>query len=284
MVCGIRHGNSIVLISKFDPADILKAFQIYQVTIFSGVPTMYISLLNFNGESEVSKLSHHLRVCMSGGAPLLVHTLTEFQSRFKVIILEGYGMSECILATLNPIAGVCKSGSIGIPLVGIDIRILDENDHELPTGEKGELCMRGYHVMKGYYNNPDATSRALRNGWLHSGDIALKDEDGYIYIVDRNKDMIIRGGFKVYPREVEEIMLTHEAVAMVAVIGVPHDTLGEEIKAFVIRKREFCILEQELLDWTKTKIASYKYPRLIEFVDSLPLSATGKILKRELRK
>ena len=284
MIGSVRRGNTMVIVSKFDAAEVFKAFQKYRVTFFSGVPTMYINLLNYKGDLDVKKLSLHLRICMSAGAPLLVPILNEFKSRFNVNIQEGYGMSECICATINPLAGIFEKGSVGIPLSGIDIKIVDENDHELSVGERGELCVRGYNVMKGYYNNPEATSQTIRNGWLHSGDIAIKDEDGYIYIVDRKKDMIIRGGFKVYPREVEEIMLTHEAVAMVAVIGVPHDTLGEEIKAFVIRKREFCISEQELLDWTKAKIASFKYPRLIEFVDSLPLSATGKILKRELRR
>jgi long-chain acyl-CoA synthetase len=155
---------------------------------------------------------------------------------------------------------------------------------EVPLGEKGELVYRGHNVMKGYYKNAEETAKTLQNGWLHSGDVAVKDKDGFFYIVDRIKDMIVRGGMKVYPREIEEVMIRHHAVSMVAVIGVPHDELGEDVKAFVVLKNDTSVCEKELMAWTKEQVAAYKYPRCIEFVKALPMTATGKILKKELRK
>lgn len=188
------------------------------------------------------------------------------------------------VVTFNQLEIGTKPGSIGTPVWGVDVRLVDADGNDVPRGERGELIYRGPNVMKGYYKKPEANAETLKNGWLHSGDVAMQDEDGFYFIVDRTKDMIIRGGFNVYPREVEEVMIQHEAVSLVAVIGVPNDQFGEEIKAFVVLKDDKTISESELIEWTKGKIAAYKYPRLIEFLPALPMSATGKILKKELRK
>lgn len=277
-------GMTTVILSKFHPEEFLKCLIKYSVTIFGGVPTIYWNLLNYKGDVSVQDVSKHLRMCISGGAPLPLKLLTDFEARFGVSILEGYGMTEGSGAvSVNPSVKVRKPGASGLPLHGIDIVILDENQVELPPGERGELCFRGAVVMKGYYNNPQATQQAIYKGWMHSGDVAFKDDDGYIYIVDRTKDMIIRSGFKVYPREIEEVMMSHEDISMVAVVGVPHDQLGEEIKAYVVLKSANCLDPTALMEWAGQHLAYYKVPRLIEFVDCLPLGPTGKVLKRELR-
>ncbi|MEM6700229.1 MAG: AMP-binding protein, partial [Bacteroidota bacterium] len=209
----------------------------------------------------------------------------DFEERFKVAIIEGYGMSEgSPVVTFNHLKIGRKAGSIGTPVWGVEVKLVDENDEEVGVGEKGELLYRGHNVMKGYYNKPEANAVTLKGGWMHSGDIATKDEDGFYYIVDRTKDMIIRGGLNVYPREVEEVMIKHEAVSLVAVIGVPHEEMGEDIKACVVLKEGQSVDADTLMNWTKERIAAYKYPRQIEFLDALPMSATGKILKKELRK
>ncbi|MGZ3767587.1 MAG: AMP-binding protein, partial [Mucilaginibacter sp.] len=219
------------------------------------------------------------------GASLPVKVLEEFEKRFNVPIVEGYGMSEgSPVVTFNRLNDVRKPGSIGKPFWGVEVKLVDIDGAEVPTGEKGELLYRGHNVMKGYYKKPEETEKALQNGWMHSGDIATKDEDGFYFIVDRTKDMIIRGGLKIYPREVEELMIKHEAVSLIAIIGIPHEEMGEDVKAFVVLKEGHAITAPELITWTKERIASYKYPRHIEFVTALPMSATGKILKRELRR
>jgi len=187
------------------------------------------------------------------------------------------------VVTFNQLDKPRKAGSIGKPFWGVDVKLVDIDGNEVPTGEKGELLFRGHNVMKGYYKRPEDTKQAIENGWMHSGDIAIKDEDGFYFIVDRTKDMIIRGGMKIYPREVEELMIKHEAVSLVAVVGVPHEEMGEDIKAFVVLKPEKTVEKEALIAWTKERIAHYKYPRHIEFIAALPMNATGKILKRELR-
>jgi long-chain acyl-CoA synthetase len=230
-------------------------------------------------------ISGNLKTCVSGGASLPVAVLHEFEKKYNVEILEGYGMSEgSPIVTFNHRDLGRKPGSVGTPFWGIQVRLLDDNGKEVPVGEKGELCYKGHNVMKGYYKNPAETEKTLKNGWLHSGDIAIKDEDGFYFIVDRTKDMIIRGGLNVYPREVERVMMKHEAISLVAVIGVPDEVMGEEIKAFVVLKPGKSAEPDELIAWTKDKIASYKYPREVEILEALPMSATGKILKKELRK
>lgn len=207
-----------------------------------------------------------------------------FEEKFSVKIQEGYGLSETSpVASFNRLDRERKPGSVGLPVWGIDIRIVDELDKELTQGELGEILIRGHNVMKGYFNRPEASADAFRGGWFHTGDIGQMDEDGYIYIVDRVKDMVIRGGFNVYPREVEEALMSHPQVSLAAVIGIPDEQYGEEIKAFVVPVGETSITEKELIAWTKDTIADYKYPRIIEFRDTLPMNATGKILKTELR-
>ena len=188
------------------------------------------------------------------------------------------------VVTFNQLDVGCKPGSIGTPVWGVEVKLVDDEGNEVPTGEKGELWYRGHNVMKGYYNKPEANAKTITDGWLHSGDVAIKDEDGFYFIVDRTKDMIIRGGLNVYPREVEEVMIKHEAVSLVAVIGVPDNKMGEEVKAYVVLNDGKTVSEADLMAYTKEHIASYKYPRIIEFIDALPMSATGKILKKELRK
>ncbi|MEM9718875.1 MAG: long-chain fatty acid--CoA ligase [Bacteroidota bacterium] len=286
MNAGLYRGTTNVLLPRFDPAAVNGLMVKHQVTVFAGVPTMYWGLLNFEDPNITpEQVAAKLRLCFSGGASLPVQVLHDFEKKYNVPILEGYGMSEgSPVVTFNHLGQERKAGSIGTPVWGVEVKIVDENDQEVPTGEKGELLYRGHNVMKGYYNKPEANAKTLKGGWLHSGDVAIKDEDGYYYIVDRTKDMIIRGGLNVYPREVEEVIMQHEGVSLVAVIGVPHDQMGEEIKAYVVLKEGKSVSSEELIAFTKDRIAAYKYPRMVDFVDSLPMSATGKILKKELRK
>ena len=188
------------------------------------------------------------------------------------------------VATFNRLDRPSKPGSVGVPVWGVDVRVVDEYDNVVPQGDLGEIVIRGHNVMKGYYNKPEANEEAFRNGWFHTGDIGRLDEDGYIYIVDRVKDMIIRGGFNVYPREVEEVLMTHPAISLAAVVGVPEEQFGEEVKAFVVLKENAeDVTEEEIRTWAKENMADYKYPRYVEFRDTLPMNATGKILKRDLR-
>lgn len=202
----------------------------------------------------------------------------------QVTILEGYGLSETApVASFNQLDFPRKAGSVGRPIQGVDMKVVDDNDVELMPEQLGEIIIRGHNVMKGYYKKPEATATAMKNGWFHSGDLGKMDADGYFYILDRKKDMVIRGGFNVYPREIEEVMATHPAVSLVAVVGVPHVEHGEEVKAYVIPKPGATITEKELIQWCRDNMAAYKYPRVIEFRDKLPMTATGKILKRELR-
>ena len=287
MNASIMHGVTNTILVRFDANDVLQLMQKEGVTLFAGVPTMYWGLLNHKDETDsvdLNKIKSKLRLCISGGASLPVQVLEDFEAKYKVAIYEGYGMSEgSPVVTFNHPGKTRKPGSIGTPVWGVEVKIADENDNEVPVGERGQLLYRGHNVMKGYYNKPEANAETLKGGWLHSGDVAKKDEDGYFYIVDRTKDMIIRGGLNVYPREVEEVIIQHNAVSLVAVIGIPNDQYGEEIKACVVLNKEASVSENELKVWTKERIAAYKYPRIIEFLDALPMSATGKILKRELR-
>ncbi|MEL7160837.1 MAG: long-chain fatty acid--CoA ligase, partial [Bacteroidota bacterium] len=286
MNTGIFRGCTNVLVPRFDAKTVFDLMERHSVNFFAGVPTMYWGLLNYPGEDvNLESIATNLKCCISGGASLPVKVLEDFEAKFGVEILEGYGMSEgSPVVTFNQRQVGRKPGSIGTPVWGVDVKIVDPEGNELPTGEKGELVYRGHNVMKGYYNKPEATAATIVDGWLHSGDIATRDEDGFFYIVDRTKDMIIRGGLNVYPREVEEVLMKHEAVSLVAVIGIPDEEYGEEIKACVVLKDGQEASEADLREWTKERIAAYKYPRVIEFLDALPQSATGKILKKELRK
>jgi long-chain acyl-CoA synthetase len=285
MNAGLQAGATAVLIPRFDAETVANAMIKEKVTIFAGVPTMFWGLLHYHKAGfNPEQIKENLRICLSGGASLPLEVLRGFEAKYEVPILEGYGMSEgSPVVTFNQKEVGCKAGSIGTPVWGVEVKLVDEKGQTVGVGEKGELLYRGHNVMKGYYKNPKATAETIQNGWLHSGDVAIIDEDGFYYIVDRTKDMIIRGGFNVYPRELEELMIQHPAVSLVAVIGVPDAQFGEEIKACVVLKAGSTVSEMELMAWTKERIAAYKYPRVIQFMDSLPMTATGKILKKELR-
>ncbi len=286
MNAGIYKGATQILLPKFDAEAVFGLMHKHKITVFAGVPTMYWGLLAYKKEiPHLESIIDTLRISLSGGASLPMKVLEGFEQKFKVPILEGYGMSEgSPVVTFNQLDLGRKPGSIGKPVWGVEVKLVDENDKEVPTGEKGELLYRGHNVMKGYYKNPEANQKTLKGGWMHSGDVAIQDEDGFFFIVDRTKDMIIRGGLNIYPKEVEEVMMNHEAVSLVAVVGVPDEKSGEEIKAHVVLKEGETLSEDELMRWTKERIAAYKYPRIIEFMNALPMSATGKILKKELRK
>jgi long-chain acyl-CoA synthetase len=256
------------------------------VTFFAGVPTMYHALLGHDNaeEFDLAAIAASLRVAVSGGAPLPGEVLRRFEQRFDVPIVEGYGLSETSpVATFNRVDMPRRAGSVGLPVWGVQVKLIAADGTQAPQGEPGEIAIRGHNVMKGYLGRPAETAAVLDSaGWFRTGDIGTRDDDGYLYIVDRKKDMIIRGGFNVYPRELEEVLLTHQAVNMAAVVGVPHASHGEEIKAFVVRTPGATVSEADLIAWCKQNMAAYKYPRIIEFRDTLPLTATGKILKREL--
>ena len=277
-------GAAISYLERFEPERAFEVLERDRVTMFCGVPTMYQALLYFPG-AERFDLSA-LKFCNSGGAALPVEVLRGFDERYKVNVLEGYGLSETSpVATFNVPWKEKKAGSIGEAIWGCEVRIFDDADRELPRGEVGELVIRGYNVMKGYYKRPEATEEAFRSGWFHSGDLGTMDEDGFIRIVDRKKDLIIRGGFNVYPREVEEVLYTHPRVREAAVVGVPHEKHGEEVKACISlhASDEAAPTEAELVAWSKKQLAASKYPRIFEILDELPKGSTGKILRRELR-
>lgn len=286
MNAGIYRGAHSVLLPRFDAETVFGLMQKHKTTLFAGVPTMYWGLLNYKEDKfDYKSIAENLRLGMSGGAALPVQVLHDFEARFGVPVLEGYGMSEgSPVVTFNHPGTERKAGSVGTEVWGVEVKLVDDNGAEVAQGERGELLYRGHNVMKGYYKKPEANAKTLVDGWLHSGDVAIKDEDGYYFIVDRTKDMIIRGGLNVYPREVEEMMIKHDAVSLVAVIGIPDEKMGEEIKAYVVLEEGQTISSEDLMAHCKENIAAYKYPRVIEFIDALPMSATGKILKKELRR
>jgi len=281
MNASIYKCNTIAMVPHFEPEAALRTIQDFGVTAFVGVPTMYQYLLRHPNAGDYDTSS--LRLGISGGASMPVEVMKAVEERFGLVILEGYGLSETSPGTcFNRSVEERKVGSIGLPFWGIEVKVFDENDREVPHGERGELVVRGHNVMKGYYKRPEATAEAMRNGWFHTGDIAKMDEDGYFYIVDRVKDMIIRGGYNVYPREVEEALYEHPGVAEVAVVGAPHEELGEEVTAVVAMKEGESATEEEMISFAKERVAAYKYPRRVVFMEELPKNATGKILKREL--
>ncbi|MEU6226537.1 long-chain fatty acid--CoA ligase [Streptomyces sp. NPDC047042] len=279
-------GGTIVMQPRFEAQAALRLMTAHDVTFFAGVPTMYWGLLAALDETvDVARLAANLRVAAAGGSALPVEIHKEFKDRFGVTILEGYGLSETSpIASFSRFGEEPRVGSIGVPIPGVEMRLIrdDWSDVEGGPEEIGEIAIRGHNVMKGYYKRPEATAEAIKEGWFRSGDLARKDEDGFYYIVDRSKDMIIRGGFNVYPREIEEVLMEHPAVSLVAVIGVPHESHGEEIKAVVVKKAGSGTTEDELMAWAKERLAAYKYPRVVQFADELPLTPTGKILKRRL--
>ncbi|HUE13167.1 MAG TPA: long-chain fatty acid--CoA ligase [Planctomycetaceae bacterium] len=275
-------GGTVSYLLRFCPAAAALACARDRVTFFAGVPTMYIGLLN---EPAVTKdqLSTLTR-CVSGGAALPVEVKEEFFKRFGLRIQEGYGLTETSpLACLQRPNETSKTGTIGKPVLGVDMQIVDEHDREVPRGQRGEIVIRGHNIMKGYFKRPEATAEAMRNGWFYSGDIGYIDPEGDFFIVDRKKDMIIRGGYNVYPREVEEALYSHPAVAEAAVIGVPDPRLGEDVKAVVALRPGMAATAEEIIQHCKELVAAYKYPRIVQIIDSLPKGPTGKILKRALR-
>jgi long-chain acyl-CoA synthetase len=281
MNASLKVGACLTLVPKFDPGEALATMQRDGVTHFYGVPTMYGALLHHPERESFDTSS--LRTCITGGASMPVEVLRGFEEAFGAVVLEGYGLSETSpVACSNHPDRERKAGSIGTPIEGVEMRIVDENDEPLLQGEVGEIVIRGHNVMKGYWQRPEATAEAMRGGWFHSGDMARTDEDGYFYIVDRKKDLIIRGGYNVYPREVEEVLYEHPKIREAAVVGIPHDEWGEEIGAAVVLHDGEELSAGEVSAYVKDRIAAYKYPRVVWFVDDLPKGPTGKILKREI--
>jgi long-chain acyl-CoA synthetase len=278
----VRAGACLTMMPRFEPGRALEIIQRDRVTTFDGVPTMYHAMLNHPGREGYDVSS--LRICVSGGSAMPVEVMRGFERAFGCVILEGYGLSETSpVASFNHVDRERKPGSIGTPISGVEMRVVDDAGQELPTGEVGEIVVRGHNVMKGYLNRPDATDEVLTDGWLHTGDLARVDEDGYFFIVDRKKDMIIRGGYNVYPREVEEVLYEHPAVLQAAVVGIPDEALGEEVAAAIVLRPGADAGADDIRAFVKERVAAYKYPRRIWFTDELPMGSTGKILKREIR-
>ncbi|MFI1988746.1 long-chain fatty acid--CoA ligase [Actinoplanes sp. NPDC020271] len=285
MNAGFSVAATLVLLPRFEAKAAVQLLQSEDVTFFAGVPTMYWGLLNALGDDvDVERIARNMRVAVSGGSSLPVEIIKAVKERFGVTILEGYGLSETSpVATFSDPDSEPRPGSIGIPIWGVEVKLIDPEWNTVTGADEiGEIAVRGHNIMNGYYNRPEATAEVLNNGWFRTGDLARRDKDGYYYIVDRAKDMIIRGGFNVYPREIEEVLITHEAVSLAAVIGVPHPSHGEEVKAFVILHPGATVTEEELVAWGREQMASYKYPRIVKIVEALPMTATGKLLKREL--
>ncbi len=283
MNASLRVGACLTLVPKFDPGVALETMQRDRVTHFYGVPTMYGALLH-HPERESYDTST-LCTCITGGASMPVEVLRGFEEAFGAIVLEGYGLSETSpVASSNHPDRERKPGSIGTPIEGVEMQVVDEDDNPVEQGEVGEIVIRGHNIMKGYWQRPDATEEVMRGGWFHSGDMARTDEDGYFYIVDRKKDLIIRGGYNVYPREVEEVLYEHPKIREAAVVGVPHDEWGEEIGAAVVLHEGQELGPEEVSAYVKERIAAYKYPRVVWFIDDLPKGPTGKILKREIKR
>jgi long-chain acyl-CoA synthetase len=281
MNAAIRCGAAVTLLPRFDAAKALQILERDACTVFEGVPTMYGALLHHPDRDKVH--AHTLRVCGSGGSSMPAEIMRGFEQAFDCEVLEGYGLSETSpVASFNHPDRPRKPGSIGTPIAGVEMKVVDDGGREVATGDIGEILIKGHNVMKGYWRSPEATAEAIKDGWFATGDLAKVDEDGYFFIVDRKKELIIRGGYNVYPREVEEVLYEHPAVGEAAVVGIPHDDLGEEVGAAVALKPGESVDAEELKAFVKGQVAGYKYPRRIWFVDELPKGATGKILKREI--
>jgi long-chain acyl-CoA synthetase len=276
-------GGTLTLIPRFDPEKALEIIDRDAVNVFQGVPTMYGAMLHHPQRDRFDTST--LKVCVSGGSAMPVELLRGFEQAFGCKLLEGYGLSETSpVASFNPPERERKPGSIGVPVEGVEMKLVDAEGQDVPQGEVGEIVIRGHNVMKGYWQRPDATAEAIRDGWFHTGDMATVDQDGYFFIVDRKKDMIIRGGYNVYPREIEEVLYEHPAVREAAVIGVAHDEYGEEVCAAVALKDGTAASAEELREFVKSQVAAYKYPRHVWLVEELPKGPTGKILKRQIER
>jgi long-chain acyl-CoA synthetase len=277
----VASGACLTLLPRFDPTPALQILADHRVTVFAAVPTMYSALLHSPDRAAYDTSA--LRLCMSGGAAMPVEVLRAFEEAFGCLVLEGYGLSETSpVASFNHPDRERKPGSIGTPIRGVEMRVVDDHGAEVPQGQVGEIAIRGHNVMKGYWRRPEETAKAIPDGWFRTGDIGRVDEHGYFAIVDRKKDLIIRGGYNIYPREIEEVLYEHEAVADAAVIGLPHPELGEEVGAVVVLRPGAGATPEGLRDYVKAQVAAYKYPRRVWIVEALPKSATGKILKREI--
>jgi long-chain acyl-CoA synthetase len=286
LTCGLNAtvtaAGALTLLPRFDPGAALDIIARDKVTIFEGVPTMYAAMLH-QQEADPSALAS-LRLCISGGAALPLEIMRGFETKFGCVILEGYGLSETSpVASFNHPDKVRKPGSIGTPVRGVEMRLVDPEGADVPPGEIGEIAIRGHNVMKGYWGKPEATAEAIPDGWFRTGDLARVDEDGYYFIVDRKKEMIIRGGYNVYPREIEEVLHEHPAVAGAAVVGIPHPELGEEVGAAIVLKPGATVEPDELRQFARARVAAYKYPRHVWLVPDLPKGPTGKVLRREVR-
>ncbi|WP_375502226.1 long-chain fatty acid--CoA ligase [uncultured Jatrophihabitans sp.] len=286
LTCGLNAsviaGACLTLIPRFDAGKALEVVARDRVTVFEGVPTMYAGMLH-HPDADSADMSS-LRTCITGGSAMPVEILNSFEKAFGCEIFEGYGLSETApVASFNQPGHERKPGTIGFPVPGCEMRLVDDDGAEVEDGDPGEIAIRGENVMKGYWGRPDATAEAIPDGWFRSGDIATKDDDGYYTIVDRKKDLIIRGGYNVYPREIEEVLYEHPAVAEAAVIGIPHSELGEDVGAAVAFKQGESATVEELQAFVKERVAAYKYPREIWVVDELPKGPTGKILRREVK-
>ncbi|MGM9950437.1 MAG: fatty acid--CoA ligase family protein [Lysinibacillus sp.] len=277
----LMRGATLLLAPRFSPAEIFQLAEHYKATVFAGVPTMFNFLYQF--EEGNPKAFSHLRLAISGGASLPVALLHSFEEKFNVRVSEGYGLSEASPVTcFNPLDRERKAGSIGQSIINVENKVVDVHGEEVPVGEVGELIVRGPNVMKGYYKMPEETAMTIRDGWLYTGDLARKDEEDYFYIVDRKKDMIIVGGYNVYPREVEEVLFAHPKVVEAAVVGLPDTDFGEAVHAYVVLK-DGAVSAEELKDYCTEHIVKYKVPKTIEILDELPKNSTGKILRRSLK-
>lgn len=277
----ISCGANIVIVPKFSPTEVINSIRREKATLFAGVPTMFSFLLQVPGATAEDFSS--IRACFSGGASIPVELLHRFEDKYKVHILEGYGLSETAPVTaFNPLRGTRKPGSVGIDIPEVKNKVVDHNGMEVPRGEIGELIVKGPNVMMGYLGMPEATSSAVKDGWFYTGDLARMDEEGYIYIVDRKKDMILVGGYNVYPREVEEVLYQHPNIVESAVIGIADIEYGEIVKAFVVTNDESITMD-DILSFCQDKLAKYKLPKQMEFMKELPKNSTGKILRRALR-
>ncbi len=277
----VYAGSLLTMLPRFEAGKGLEVIQRDKVTVFEGVPTMFNAFLHHPERDSYDMSS--LRVCCSGGAAIPVEVLKGFEAAFRCTVLEGYGLSETSpVASFNHPHGTRKAGSIGTPIEGVELKVGDDDGKEVPDGEVGQIFVRGHNVMKGYWQREDATAEVMKDGWFGTGDMARRDEDGLYFIVDRKKDLIIRGGYNVYPREIEEVLYEHPSVREAAVIGMPDAALGEEVAAAVVAKDGQTIDVAELKAFVKDQVAGYKYPRVIWVVDELPKGPTGKILKREL--
>jgi len=287
MTCAMNTGLTLpagqILLPRFDIEAMLDLIKKYQPLLLPAVPTVYIAIANHQN------IEHYkvdaIEICNCGAAPMPLEAMARFEERTGSKILEGYGLSEASPVThCNPLMGERKPGSIGIPYPGTECKLVDieTGENEVPAGEAGELIVKGPQVMKGYWNRPDDTAETLRDGWLYTGDIAQMDEEGFFFLVDRKKDLVISGGFNIYPREIDEVLFEHPKIAEAVSVGLPDDYYGEIIKAYVVLHEEETATEEEIIEYCKEKLAKFKVPRIVEFRDELPKSAIGKVLRRSL--